>query len=621
VPAPPEIIPGESKHNLDGYKPSDGNPINTLWEELYPYYTGSWRLTTWIDDGDGELSVSDMVAFTETGTNYVLSEYVKSVTPTMMLSTTPAYSDTFFVNLIESSPPEYDDVCDVIGLFWREQYPNHNRILQLVGHPEIEINPTCMAPGDTVTMQSLNGPDSADIYTFYVIELGTDIVCEPSEEITVSSLADDGIATLRWAMQLADINAGTDMIIFDKSGRIELTSDLPELTDDSTFILAATAPGGAHSVILDGSGRSSGDCFTITGSHNTISGLTIRDFPGNGITVSGSTSQRNTLTGNLIYNNAGLGIDLGDDGVTVNDAGDIDNGPNGLLNYPVLDSSQLQTDTSFTVFGHAAPSDIVEIYVAHWNDDDGCPADPSGHGEARYYVGSITAHPSTGYFQYSLDTVENFSHVTALAIDGDGNTSEFSENLVLPAGPLGVAAYSPVNLWVIDPNGDYIGKDADGALYQTIMPEQAADYTEDPPDYIDIVSIYYPIQGDYTILIIPENDPQSDDTTYSVGIQIGTSEELTMTLEAPVPEPGDTGEVIYTVEESWHWSNGDADGNRIINILDVRYIVNFLYKEGPSPDPMTSADADCDTKINILDVTHIINYLYKLGDPPCAILE
>src|SRR5262249_2687298 len=44
----------------------------------------------------------------------------------------------------------------------------------------------------------------------------------------------------------------------------------------------------------------------------------------------------NAIRGNSIYANAHLGIDLGGDGVTPNDASDADTGPNDLLNYPRL---------------------------------------------------------------------------------------------------------------------------------------------------------------------------------------------------------------------------------------------------------------------------------------------
>ncbi|UCD95659.1 MAG: thrombospondin type 3 repeat-containing protein [Candidatus Zixiibacteriota bacterium] len=63
---------------------------------------------------------------------------------------------------------------------------------------------------------------------------------------------------------------------------------------------------------------------------------------------------------------------------------------------------------------------------------------------------------------------------------------------------------------------------------------------------------------------------------------------------------------------------GDADGSGAVNLVDVTHIINFLYKEGPAPDPMAAADANGSGVVNLLDVTHLIDYLYKEGpDPIC----
>jgi hypothetical protein len=64
---------------------------------------------------------------------------------------------------------------------------------------------------------------------------------------------------------------------------------------------------------------------------------------------------------------------------------------------------------------------------------------------------------------------------------------------------------------------------------------------------------------------------------------------------------------------------GDANGNGTINVLDVSYLINFLYHGGPAPIPyrLCAGDANCDCKINILDVSYIISFLYKNGPRPC----
>jgi len=72
---------------------------------------------------------------------------------------------------------------------------------------------------------------------------------------------------------------------------------------------------------------------------------------------------------------------------------------------------------------------------------------------------------------------------------------------------------------------------------------------------------------------------------------------------------------------SFAGSCGDVDNSGTINILDVTYLINYLYKSGPDPDCGTSysgicGDVDNSGTINILDVTYLINYLYKGGPEP-----
>ncbi len=61
---------------------------------------------------------------------------------------------------------------------------------------------------------------------------------------------------------------------------------------------------------------------------------------------------------------------------------------------------------------------------------------------------------------------------------------------------------------------------------------------------------------------------------------------------------------------------GDANGNGTVNILDATFIISYLYKQGPAPNPLEAGNANGVGVINILDATYLISYLYKSGMPP-----
>ncbi|MCJ7459675.1 MAG: cupredoxin domain-containing protein [candidate division Zixibacteria bacterium] len=62
---------------------------------------------------------------------------------------------------------------------------------------------------------------------------------------------------------------------------------------------------------------------------------------------------------------------------------------------------------------------------------------------------------------------------------------------------------------------------------------------------------------------------------------------------------------------------GDANGDSKITVSDVVYLVNYLFKGGPPPNPLLTGDANCDTKVTVSDVVYLVNYLFKGGPPPC----
>jgi hypothetical protein len=57
----------------------------------------------------------------------------------------------------------------------------------------------------------------------------------------------------------------------------------------------------------------------------------------------------------------------------------------------------------------------------------------------------------------------------------------------------------------------------------------------------------------------------------------------------------------------------------MVNILDITFLIAYLYQEGPAPECMYEGDANGDCTINILDITYLISYLYMGGPAPiCA---
>jgi len=65
--------------------------------------------------------------------------------------------------------------------------------------------------------------------------------------------------------------------------------------------------------------------------------------------------------------------------------------------------------------------------------------------------------------------------------------------------------------------------------------------------------------------------------------------------------------------------HGDCNYDGLVNIKDITYLVNYLYKHGAAPKPENIVgDCDCNYRINSLDITAMINYLYKHSGPLCG---
>ena len=63
---------------------------------------------------------------------------------------------------------------------------------------------------------------------------------------------------------------------------------------------------------------------------------------------------------------------------------------------------------------------------------------------------------------------------------------------------------------------------------------------------------------------------------------------------------------------------GDANGDEAINVADAVFLINYIFKSGPAPDPLQAGDANCDGGTDVADAVYLINYVFKGGPEPCC---
>jgi len=172
---------------------------------------------------------------------------------------------------------------------------------------------------------------------------------------------------------------------------------------------------------ITSSGSMGGDCLAgilLGGSDASVTGNIIHTNAGAGLELI------NNGTGNLISQNSfyangtdspALGIDLDQDGVTLNDSGDGDDGPNGMLNFPVI-LTAYATGTSLVIEGWARPGATIELFLTDINEGSATTGDnqlgmTSDYGEGQIYLATMVEGSAS-------DTATGTSSYTDL----DGNT-------------------------------------------------------------------------------------------------------------------------------------------------------------------------------------------------------
>ena len=178
-------------------------------------------------------------------------------------------------------------------------------------------------------------------------------------------------------------------------------------------------------------------------------------------------------------------------------------------------------------------------------------------------------------------------------------------------------AYSPVDLIVTDPVLDSIGINFNtipGAFYDTTQ-----DLNNDG-DKDDRVVIPNPIMGEYLVRVVAEPGGSGN---YTLAVKLDGNEERVVIASATCPGPGEVDTVVYDVPAYLH---GDVNKDGKKTVSDVVFLINYLFKGGPAPDPVDLGDCNfCQQNPpvqpgnpTVADVVSMVNYLFKGGKAPCS---
>jgi hypothetical protein len=63
-------------------------------------------------------------------------------------------------------------------------------------------------------------------------------------------------------------------------------------------------------------------------------------------------------------------------------------------------------------------------------------------------------------------------------------------------------------------------------------------------------------------------------------------------------------------------TSGDANSDGIVDVGDPLFIIDYIFREGPAPDPMIIGDVNCDGRVNIGDSKFLLNYVFLDGPKP-----
>ncbi len=149
--------------------------------------------------------------------------------------------------------------------------------------------------------------------------------------------------------------------------------------------------------------------------------------------------------------------------------------------------------------------------------------------------------------------------------------------------------------------------DASGRVYVTGYSSQSGS----SPFNLDYATLKYDSDG--TTAWVKRYNGSADDDDYAQALVLDDSGNLYVTGRSL----GSGADYDYATIKYVQFLRGDTNGDRNVSLSDIVYLISYLFRQGPSPDPIQKGDTNCDGNVSLSDIVYLISYLFKQGAPPC----
>lgn len=221
----------------------------------------------------------------------------------------------------------------------------------------------------------------------------------------------------------------------------------------------------------------------------------------------------------------------------------------------------------------------------------------------------------TLFFTPNASQVGVHSNITFVASDGFlADTGVTQIHVFIRQDTLSFFAYSPVNLVITDSKQDSIG-----VGFNAILEYSEYDTTQDVNNdgkKDDVVTILSPYLGEYNVRVIP-----TDTGKFSLQYILNSNSPTILANNQHITDPDTSFSYKLKILETLR---GDPNRDGKQSILDVVFLVNFVFKGGPEPFPYTLGNINCDFTsggidiINIVDLIGVVNFVFRGGKAPCS---